>query len=60
MASIKKNSDHPIVVVYNDQTISNANDIIAIKKEIKETSKYEIVFDYDNEGFINKVTIINY
>ena len=57
---IKKNSNHPIVVVYGNQTISNVDGIISLKKEFDYNTKYEISFDYDSNGFINKVSIVNY
>lgn len=60
VTKIKKNSTHPITVVYDKQTISNTNDIVSLKKEFDTTAKYEISFDYDSEGFINSVTIVNY
>lgn len=60
VTKIKKNSTHPITVVYDNQTISNTNDIVSLKKEFGTTAKYEISFDYDSEGFINSITIVNY
>lgn len=60
VTKIKKNSTHPITVVYDNQTISNTNDIVSLKKEFDTTAKYEISFDYDSEGFINSITIVNY
>lgn len=60
VTKIKKNSDHSITVIYGTKKISNPTDIIALKKEFDSTKKYEISFDYDADGFINKVTIENY
>lgn len=57
---IKKNKDHPISVIYGSTTLSNADEIIALKKQFDNMTKYEISFDYDSDGFINTVTIANY
>lgn len=57
---IKKNKDHPISVIYGSTTLSNADEIIALKKQFDNMTKYEISFDCDSDEFINTVTIANY
>ena len=60
VTKIKKNADHSIMVVYGTTTTTNTDEIVAIKKQLEDTSKYEISFDYDSNGYIYKVTITNY
>jgi uncharacterized membrane protein len=57
---IKKETNHSITVVYGNISTSNTTEISNIKKQLKTTSKYEVSFDYDSDGFINKVTITDY
>ena len=60
VTSIKKNTDHLITVTYGAITTSNTDEITTLKKQLDSTSKYEVSFDYDSNGYINKVTITNY
>ena len=60
VTKLKKNNNHPIEVIYNNNNITNTDDMIAIKKELDSSSKYEVTFDYDSNQFINKVTITKY
>ena len=60
VTSIKKNADHLITVTYGAITTSNTDEITTLKKQLDSTSKYEVSFDYDSNGYINKVTITNY
>lgn len=56
---IKKNKDHSITVIYDGVATSNTDDIIKLKNRFIESKKYEVTFDYDNSGFINKLTIFD-
>ena len=60
VTQIKKNTDHSITVIYDTKTVSNPEEIIALKKQLDMMTQYEISLDYDSNGFINKVTITNY
>lgn len=60
VTKVKKNTEHPISVVYNSKKISKADEITALKKQINTTTEYEVSMNYDSNGFINKVTISNY
>lgn len=60
VTKVKKNTEHSISVVYDSKTISKADEITALKKQINTTTEYEVSMDYDSNGFINKVTISNY
>ena len=58
IASNKKN-DRKITVNYKETETQEENDIINIKKQINNMGEYNISFDYDSDGFINKVTIMD-
>lgn len=60
VTKMKKNTDHPITVIYNTTTTSKVDEITALKKQFDETAQYEVSLDYDSNGYINKVTISNY
>lgn len=53
----KKNSEHIISVVYNDKTTTDEDEIIQIKHGLDEWGEYEVSIDYDDNGYVNKVTI---
>ena len=53
----KKQQEHIITVKYQDKETSNPDEIIAIKKSLDESKQYELSTDYDQSGFINKLTI---
>ena len=53
----KKQQEHIITVKYQDKETSNPDEIIAIKKSLDESKQYELSTDYDQAGFINKLTI---
>ena len=59
---LKSNDEHPnnlITVKYKDIESNNANEIKTIKKQLKTgvTDKYEIYYEYDENGYINKAII---
>ncbi len=60
ITKIKKNTDHSITVTYGTTTTSNTDEIMNLKKQFDKKLQYEISFDYDSNGYINKVTIMNY
>lgn len=57
---IKKNKDKPIIVSFKDTSSSDAETIISLKKEINDNDKYEVVLDYDEKGYVNKIQITSY
>jgi len=57
---LKKNTEHSITLIYENTSMTNTNDIINLKKQIDDESEYEIVLDYDKNGYINKITISKY
>ncbi len=57
--NIKKYQNHTITVTYGTFSSSNANEIITLKKQLNDDTKYEVIFDYDATGYINAVTILD-
>lgn len=53
----KTNKEHLITVVYNNEDITDSTKIKNIKNELSEWNEYEVSEDYDNDGYINKITI---
>ena len=59
ITSNKTNSEHIITVVYNSINTIDENEIRNIKKSLDTWTEYEVIFNYDDIGFINQVTITN-
>ena len=57
---MKKNKEHTIKIIYKDITTSDAIELINLKKIIEDQNKYEVLLDYDNNGYINQITILDY
>ena len=57
--NLKKYQNHVITVTYGTFSSSNANEIITLKKQLNEDTKYEVIFDYDATGYIYAVTILD-
>ena len=55
----KKHKDRKITVIYNDIKTTNEDDIIKIKHELGDFKYYELKIDYDKDGYVNKVTILD-
>lgn len=53
----QKNSAQIIKVIYNDINATDSNNILEIKKKLNEDKEYEVLFNYDTNGYINQVTI---
>jgi len=52
-----KTEDKKVTVKYNEIETQDAEEIQKLKLNIKESNNFEATFDYDDEGYINKVTI---
>lgn len=52
-----KKTDKQIVVNYNGSSTQDPESIKNMKKEISTSNKYELSFEYDEEGYINEATI---
>ena len=53
----KKNSEHIITVVFEEISTSDPEEIKNTKKNFDDWTKYEISVDYDENGFVYKMTI---
>lgn len=53
----KKNQNHVITVVFEDLSTTDPEEIKKAKKNFDEWTKYEISVDYDDNGYVNKITI---
>lgn len=53
----KKNSDKIITVIYNETITTDPNEIVELKQSFEQGKDYEVILDYDTNGFVNKVTI---
>ena len=56
ITSNKKN-DKKINVVYNGEDTNNPEEIKNIKSSLSQSRSYEVSLDYDEDGYINKMTI---
>lgn len=54
-----KKEDRKITVKYSNIESQNEEEIKTIKRKIETFKNYEVSFDYDADGFINKATIEN-
>ena len=59
IASNKKNPDHLITIIFGSTNTTNENEIRNLKKSINDFNQYEVIVDYDEAGYINKITIEN-
>ena len=55
--SNQQNSDHLITVVYGETNTTDPNTIRNLKNSLDEWTNYKVSFDYDENGYINKMTI---
>lgn len=53
----KKDTDHLVIVIFNDISTIDTDKIIDIKRSLDDNKKYEVILDYSNSGYVNKVTI---
>lgn len=53
----KTNKKHIITVIFGDLNSSDPNEIKNSKKNIDSFTDYEVSLDYDDEGYVNTVTI---
>ena len=54
-----KTKDRKITVKYNETETQDVEEIKNMKTNFEQLNDYEVSFDYDEYGFINKVTIEN-
>lgn len=59
VSSNGKNSNHLITVIYGDIQSSDSATIISIESKLDNFTNYSVVYGYDSDGYINKITISN-
>ena len=55
--SNEENPDNIVVVKYKNMEISDSNEIRNLKQNFKTGTKYEVSYEYDEDGLINKAII---
>lgn len=53
----KTEADHIITVVYNETMTAVPDEITNLKQNFEDSKEYEVLLDYDTDGFVNKITI---
>lgn len=53
----KANTEHMLTVVFGNINTTNADEIRNIKKSLGNWDEYEVILDYDENGFVNLITI---
>ena len=53
----KTNNDYIIEVVFGEVATTDTNEIKNMKQDLKNFNEYEVSLDYDENGYVNKVTI---
>ena len=53
----KTNKDMLITVIYKDKETTDPDTIVEIKHSLNDRSKYEVKLDYDDDGYVNKITL---
>lgn len=55
---INKTEDKKVTLKYNEIETQDTEELLNTKINMKDSSKFEVVVDYDDEKYINKVTLI--
>lgn len=55
--TIKKNKEHTITVTYNTTNTSDTTELTNLKQQFDDSKQYEVSMDYDDNGYINAITI---
>lgn len=57
ITSNNKNTSHIVRVIHGGTNTSDANEIRNIKNNIDKWSDYEVILDYDSNGYVSTITI---
>ena len=57
ITSNKTNKDKIITVKFNDITTQDLEQILEIEKQLIKYEEYDVLLDYDEDGFVNMITI---
>lgn len=52
-----KKGKHKVTVIYNDIKTTDTDEITKLKQSLESNKTYEVEYDYDEDGFINKLTL---
>ena len=53
----KTNKELLVTIIYKENVTTDPDEIINIKHSLKDNTKYEIKLDYDEDNYVNKITI---
>ena len=53
----KKNTNNVLTVVFEEVSTTDPEEIKKLKKNFDDWTKYEVSVDYDENGYVNKITI---
>lgn len=53
----KKNTNNILTVVFEEVSTTDPEEIKKLKKNFDDWTKYEVSVDYDENGYVNKITI---
>lgn len=54
---VNTTNERKVIVKFNDKEIYDIEELRSLKDEVKDSKNYEIIFDYDTDGYIFKATI---
>ena len=54
---IKKDKTYNITVTFETTSTSNTNELTNLKQQFDNSKQYEVSMDYDDNGYINAITI---
>ena len=52
-----KNNDRKITLVFNGKATTDETEIINIKHGLKDRDKYEVMVNYDSDGYVNEIKV---
>ncbi len=55
--SNKTHDDKKIIVKYEDISTTDSEEILGIEKELDMYKEYDVLLDYDDDGFVNVISI---
>ena len=55
--SNRTNKDRFITVNFKDISTQETEQILEIEKQLEKRGEYDVILDYDDDGFVNAITI---
>ena len=53
----KTNKEHIVTLVFNENKTSDVDNIIDLKKSLSDSTEYEVILDYDDNGYVYMITV---